>query len=141
MFRHPLRLIAVGLTCLSMVTPTMAKTEFLPAIDQKVIGFGVTGGVLPTAPAAAAETQFQLAQIPPPPPWYRPSPWYRPPPPPIYRPYPPTYRRLPPPPPVYYRLSSAHVRWCMNRYRSYNPRTDTYFGYDGRFHRCNSPYR
>ncbi|HCL64878.1 MAG TPA: hypothetical protein DIC56_08590 [Rhizobium sp.] len=141
MFRHPLRLIAVGITCLSMVTPTMAKTEFLPAIDQKVTGLEVTGGVLPTAPAAAAETQFQLAQMPPPPPpWYRPSPSYRPPPPPIYRSYPPTYRRLPPPPPVY-RLSSAHVRWCMNRYRSYNPRNDTYFGYDGRFHRCNSPYR
>ncbi|MHB0952546.1 MAG: BA14K family protein [Allorhizobium sp.] len=113
----------------------MAKTGFSPAIDQNAGGSG-----LPSAPAAAPETDLQLAQILPPP-WYRPSPWYRPPPPPIYRSYPPTYRRLPPPPPVYYRLSSAHVRWCMNRYRSYNPRTDTYFGYDGRFHRCNSPYR
>jgi hypothetical protein len=33
-----------------------------------------------------------------------------------------------------------HVQWCLNRYRSYNPRTDTFMGYDGRRHRCNSPY-
>ncbi|MCB1381114.1 MAG: BA14K family protein [Alphaproteobacteria bacterium] len=36
---------------------------------------------------------------------------------------------------------SAHVQWCLNRYRSYNPRTDSYTGYDGLRHRCYSPYR
>jgi len=36
--------------------------------------------------------------------------------------------------------SSAHVRWCLNRYRSYDPRTDTYLGYDGYRHRCRGPY-
>jgi hypothetical protein len=35
----------------------------------------------------------------------------------------------------------AHERWCLNRYRSYNPRTDMFLGYDGRYHYCNSPYR
>ncbi len=35
---------------------------------------------------------------------------------------------------------SAHVRWCLNRYRSYNPRTDTFLGYDGYRHRCRGPY-
>lgn len=40
-----------------------------------------------------------------------------------------------------YRPRRAHVRWCHNRYRSYNPRTDLFFGYDGRYHRCRSPYR
>lgn len=30
----------------------------------------------------------------------------------------------------------SHVRWCMNRYRSYDPDTDTYIGRDGRAHRC-----
>jgi hypothetical protein len=35
---------------------------------------------------------------------------------------------------------SAHVRWCYNRYRSYDARTDSFMGYDGRRHRCNSPY-
>lgn len=35
---------------------------------------------------------------------------------------------------------SAHVRWCMNRYRTYNPQTNTFRGNDGRLHRCNSPY-
>lgn len=34
----------------------------------------------------------------------------------------------------------THVRWCLRRYRSYNPRTDTYRGYDGYNHRCISPY-
>lgn len=36
--------------------------------------------------------------------------------------------------------SSAHVTWCSQRYRSYNPATDTFTGYDGRQYRCNSPY-
>lgn len=36
---------------------------------------------------------------------------------------------------------SAHVRWCEQRYRSYNPARDAYRGYDGRWHRCISPYR
>jgi hypothetical protein len=34
----------------------------------------------------------------------------------------------------------AHERWCLNRYRSYNPRTDMFLGYDGRYRYCNSPY-
>ncbi len=34
----------------------------------------------------------------------------------------------------------AHVDWCLNRYRSYNPSTDTFRGYDGYDHRCISPY-
>ena len=36
--------------------------------------------------------------------------------------------------------SSAHVHWCLNRYRSYDPSSDTFLGYDGYRHRCNSPY-
>lgn len=34
----------------------------------------------------------------------------------------------------------AHVRRCLNRYRSYNPKTDLFRGYDGRLHRCRLPY-
>jgi hypothetical protein len=41
----------------------------------------------------------------------------------------------------YYGYSNNHVRWCLHRYRSYNPRTDMFLGYDGRYHRCRSPYR
>jgi hypothetical protein len=48
-----------------------------------------------------------------------------------YRPY----RR------AYYGGGSAHVRWCMNRYRTYDPRSNTFIGYDGDRHRCRSPYR
>lgn len=32
--------------------------------------------------------------------------------------------------------SSSHVRWCLSRYRSYDPDTDTYVGRDGHRHRC-----
>ena len=46
-----------------------------------------------------------------------------------------------PPPPVRRAGRSAeHVYWCDQRYRSYNIRTDTFTGYDGRQHYCNSPY-
>lgn len=31
---------------------------------------------------------------------------------------------------------NGHVERCLNRYRSYDPSTDTYRGYDGRVHRC-----
>ena len=39
-------------------------------------------------------------------------------------------------PVVPYIGGSAHVQWCLNHYRSYNPRTDMYLGYDGLHHRC-----
>ena len=34
----------------------------------------------------------------------------------------------------------AHVNWCLNRYRSYNPRTDMFLAYSGRYKPCISPY-
>jgi BA14K-like protein len=39
-----------------------------------------------------------------------------------------------------YNYGSAHVRWCSDRYRSYNPRTNTWVGNSGRVYQCNSPY-
>lgn len=30
----------------------------------------------------------------------------------------------------------SHVARCEARYRSYNPRTDMFLGYDGQYHRC-----
>lgn len=44
------------------------------------------------------------------------------------------------PTPRLYDYDSAHVRWCLRRYKSYNPRTDRYLGFDGFYHRCISPY-
>lgn len=35
---------------------------------------------------------------------------------------------------------NAHVRWCLNRYASYNPATNTFLSYDGYYKRCISPY-
>ena len=34
-----------------------------------------------------------------------------------------------------------HVAYCLRKYRSYDPRTDTYIAYSGRVRRCVSPYR
>ncbi|PYB70099.1 MULTISPECIES: BA14K family protein [Rhizobium] len=82
---------------------------------------------------------------PPPPDYYPPSvydePAYRPPPPPpVYRPR--------PRPPVYvepgYRpprnVWARHVEWCLNRYRSYNPRTNEFLSSGGYYKTCRSPF-
>lgn len=36
---------------------------------------------------------------------------------------------------------SRHVRWCLNRYQTYDPSTNTYVAYGGVVRRCRSPYR
>ncbi|MCF1447315.1 BA14K family protein [Agrobacterium vitis] len=74
---------------------------------------------------------------PPPPGYYRPVP--PPPPPGYYRPAPPPpgyYRPAPPP-----QVSNRHIRWCMDRYRSYDPQTNRYIAGDGRMRVCRSPFR
>lgn len=35
---------------------------------------------------------------------------------------------------------SRHVAWCMDRYRSYNPRYNTWVAYSGAVRQCISPY-
>ena len=35
---------------------------------------------------------------------------------------------------------SRHVEWCLDRYRSYNPRNNTWVSYSGQVNQCNSPY-
>lgn len=35
---------------------------------------------------------------------------------------------------------SRHVEWCLDHYRSYNPRTNTWVSYSGNVNQCNSPY-
>lgn len=64
--------------------------------------------------------------------------YYRP----YYRPYyvrPPVYVRPTYVAPAYGR-SSAHVRWCYNRYRSYRASDNTYQPYNGPRRQCYSPY-
>lgn len=34
----------------------------------------------------------------------------------------------------------AHIDWCLNRYRSYDVRSDTYVSYSGRVRPCLSPF-
>lgn len=103
---------------------------------------------------------------PPPPGYYPPGPppgYGRPPPPPpgYYRPGPPPgpppgYGRPPPPPPGFYRPGpppgygrpppprngwGAHVRWCLNNHRAYDPDSNRYLDRDGRYRICRSPFR
>lgn len=35
---------------------------------------------------------------------------------------------------------NAHVDYCMSRYRSYDPASNSFMGYDGVPHECVSPY-
>ena len=37
-------------------------------------------------------------------------------------------------------VAGDHVQWCLDRYRSYDPRTNTWVSYSGRVNECNSPY-
>lgn len=65
----------------------------------------------------------------------------------LARPSPPQviYQAPPPPPrpyPVYGRIdpwSPGWYQYCRSRFRSFNPQTGTYRGYDGRDHFCNAP--
>ena len=61
-------------------------------------------------------------------------------PPPVYYAPGPVYLEgpaYPPPPRVrVYETSSGHVARCEMRYRTYDPGTDTFMGYDGRPHYC-----
>ncbi len=45
-------------------------------------------------------------------------------------------------PRVYYRSGGldAHQQWCLNRWKSYDVRSDTYQPYNGPRRYCNSPY-
>ncbi|MGI9483964.1 MAG: BA14K family protein [Hyphomicrobiales bacterium] len=32
------------------------------------------------------------------------------------------------------------MNWCLDRYRSYDPASDTFVAYSGKVRRCRSPY-
>jgi hypothetical protein len=36
--------------------------------------------------------------------------------------------------------SNSHIEWCLNRYRSYNPRNNTWVSYSGKVKECISPF-
>jgi hypothetical protein len=40
----------------------------------------------------------------------------------------------------YAGYGDSHVQWCLDRYRSYDPRTNTWVSYSGRVRQCISPY-
>lgn len=96
---------------------------------------GVGAGFV--AGAAVGVGAGLLINRPPPPPRV-----YYAPPPVVYYPAPAPAYYPPPPPPAYYDRgwTEAHIEWCLTRYRSYNPATNTFIGYDGYQHQCRGPY-
>jgi hypothetical protein len=57
------------------------------------------------------------------------------PPPPVYGPPPGAYGP-PPPPPGYAQTEGDPIAYCMQRYRSYDPASQTFLGFDGLRHPC-----
>ena len=82
-------------------------------------GAAIAGGIFGFALGALASQQNDYPQ------YYYPSAPY---PPVVYAPQYPAYAQ------------NSHVAWCEQNYRSYNPGTDTYLGYDGYYHYCVAPY-
>ncbi len=39
-----------------------------------------------------------------------------------------------------YGYGGSHVQWCLHRYRTYDPRSNTFIGIDGYRHACVGPY-
>lgn len=74
-------------------------------------------------------------------PVYRPAPVYIAPAPGVYVQPAPVYQQPVYQQPVYVQPGvNAHQQWCLQRYRSYNPQTDTYLSTSGVYKYCNSPY-
>ncbi|MFB2567578.1 BA14K family protein [Rhizobium sp. IMFF44] len=51
--------------------------------------------------------------------------------------HPPTPRHLAP----QLELSDQHLAWCAQRYRSFNPTTNSYRSYGGKIRECSSPFQ
>ena len=115
------------------------QTYYNNAPNWSGVGAGFVAG------AAVGVGAGLLINRPPPRAYYAPAPrvyYAAPPPPVVYYPAPAPAYYPPPPPPVYYDRgwTEAHVAWCLDRYRSYNPATNTFTGYDGYQHECRGPY-
>ncbi len=44
------------------------------------------------------------------------------------------------PQPILQQFSQAHYAWCIDRYRSYRPETNSYTAFSGETRYCNSPH-
>jgi len=128
--------MSIGKLALRTVLPVLAGMVLLAAGGAAQAAYGDRGADHQRAPDVSRPGGMLLAQ-------FR-DPAWRPPPHSVlgrnyyYGRRPPPYRFEPAPPPRDYE--DDHINWCLNRYRSYDPRTDLFFGYDGRYHRCRSPY-
>lgn len=101
--------------------------KILPILGAAILALSVA---LPAAPAAAQSLSFGFS-VGSPGFEFGMRPHFRP----LHRPFYRSFYR----PRVFFDVdvaSSGHVARCEARYRSYNPDTDMYLGYDGDYHYC-----
>ena len=92
------------------------------AVAAGIVGLA-TGAIIGSALSQPSRPQV-IYQAPPPPPV-------------AYQPAAPQYY-APAPRPVYQPWTQGWYQYCANQYRSFNPRTGTFRGYDGQDHFCNA---
>ncbi len=119
-----------AMTIRNAASPTVEKTQWRGGWGWGApVAAGVLAGALVGGALAAPYYGYG--------PYY---PGYYPGPPPAYYGYPPQAPGYSPPAPGYAAQASASagdpVAYCEQRFRSYDPQTGTYLGFDGQRHHC-----
>ncbi|WP_319497821.1 BA14K family protein [uncultured Cohaesibacter sp.] len=132
MIRHKLMTLAM-ITALGMTAAVTGTAPQAHAKDGKnaALATGIIVGTVAGAIAVNAakdnKRPVTVHRAPPPPKHYAPAPRK------AYAPNPPRHYA---PNPRSIVMSREQIRRCSERYRSFNPRTGYYTGYDGRKHLC-----
>nr|WP_319485619.1 BA14K family protein [uncultured Cohaesibacter sp.] len=132
MIRHKLMTLAM-ITALGMTAAVTGTAPQAQAKDGKnaALATGIIVGTVAGAIAVNAakdnKRPVTVHRAPPPPKHYAPAPRK------AYAPNPPRHYA---PNPRSIVMSREQIRRCSERYRSFNPRTGYYTGYDGRKHLC-----
>ncbi len=107
---------AIGARALKNAVPASTETEF---VRWRGRGWGWGGVAAGAIIGGALASQYYYPRY-----YYPYAPGY----------YPPAYYPPPPPPGAY--VEDDGIAYCMQRFKSYDPRSGTYLGYDGARHPC-----
>jgi hypothetical protein len=99
-----------AITALALTTLSVATISAEAGRRERALALGAIGGLVVGAAIASSHNRYYDSH------YYDERPIYR------------------------GRYASAHVSWCLNRYRSYRPRSNTWISYGGRVRVCYSPY-
>ncbi|MCR4269128.1 BA14K family protein [Nitratireductor sp. ZSWI3] len=144
-FKTGMLSLAVAATTLAAISTADAGHRYHRHRDNgDLVAAGVLGlaagaivGGLLSSPPSSGRVYIDPPYRPAEPAYYPTYREYRP----AYREYRPTYREAYPARPAYYRGSLEPwtrdwYRYCSSRYRSFDPNSGTFMGYDGRRHFC-----